>query len=116
VLALDREESARIPDGALDLASVTDDTRLAEKTLDGGGHEPRDPPRIESGEGAAVPAPPPEHRGPTEPRLRPFEDEELEEPPVAVQRDAPLPVMVGDLGLAAGPVTATPLQVQRQSV
>ena len=54
----------------------------------------------------AVPAPPPEHGGPAEPRLRPFEDEELEEPAVRAERNAPLAVVVRDLGLAAGPVTA----------
>jgi len=116
VLALDREEGARIPDGALDLSAMADDARIAQDALDRDRREARDPSRIESCERPAVPAPPPEHSGPAEPRLRPFEDEELEQPPVGVERNAPLAVVVGDLGLAAGPVTAAGHWTQRQSV
>ena len=96
---------------------MADNSRIAEKTRDGGGREARDPLRIESGEGPAVPAPPAEHGGPAQPRLRSFEDEELEEAPVASERNAPLAVVIGDhLGLAAGPVAAASHRTQRQSV
>jgi hypothetical protein len=116
VLTLDREEDARVPDGALDLAAVADDPRIPQETCYGGGREARDPTRVESCERPAVPAPPPEHGGPAKPRLRPFEDEELEQPPVGAERNTPLAVVVGDLGLAAGPVTAAGQRTQRQSV
>jgi len=116
VLTLDREEGARVPDGALDLAAVADDPRIPQETCDGGGREARDPARVESCKRPAVPAPPPEHGGPAEPRLRPFEDEQLEQAPVGMERNAPLAVVVGDLGLAAGPVTAAGHWTQRQSV
>jgi hypothetical protein len=116
MLALDREEGARIPDGTFDLAAVADDARIPQESLDRGGREARDPPWVESCERPAVPASPPEHGGPVEPRLRSFEDEELEETPVGVERNAPLAVVVGDFGLAACPVTAAGHCSQRHSV
>ena len=82
MLALHGEEGPGIADGALDLAAMPDDSRIAQEPRDVGGREARDLGGIEAGEGGAVAAPSGEDGGPAQPRLRAFEHEELEEPAV----------------------------------
>jgi hypothetical protein len=50
--------------------------------------------RVESIERLPVRRPLPENRDPTQPRLRAFKNEHLEEPPIIMQRHAPLFVVI----------------------
>ena len=62
---------------------------------------------VEAVEGGAVALAPVENGAPGEPRLRPFEDEELEESAVVVDGDAPLFIVVAlHEGVVAGPRAA----------
>src|SRR5262249_49373496 len=116
VLAPHGEKGPGVGDGALDLAAVADDARVAQEPPHVGGGETRDPRGVEGGEGRAITAPPGEDGRPAQPRLRAFQHEELEEPTVGSLRDAPLAIVIGDVGRATSPGAAWPRGGQRHSV
>src|SRR5206468_3437199 len=76
--------------------AVPHDARIPEESPDPGRPEAGDSGGLEAVEGPAVRRTFPEDRRPAEPRLGSLEDEELEEPPVAVDRHPPLPVVVAE--------------------
>ena len=88
---------------------------LTLEPLDLGGPEACDPRRVEAREGRTIAAAPGQDGRPAEPRLRALEDEEFEEPPIGAHGHAPLAVMIGNVGPAPGPVTASALARHRHS-
>src|SRR5262249_11282810 len=71
-----------------------DDVGVGQERADLGCSVGGDLPRVEAVESAPVARPLPEDRDPREPGLRALEAQELEEPPVVVERYAPLAVVV----------------------
>lgn len=105
-LFLEGEERARVGDRRLDLGPVPDDTRISQEA---GPFPPvvaGDPSRVEAVEGGAVARSLPQDRLPRQARLRPLEDQELEELAVIPERNAPLFVVVGDPELGPRPGAA----------
>src|SRR3989440_3154010 len=92
--ALHGEERARVHDAGRDLGPVAHAALVAQQRARAGRREARHHARIEAGEGAAVGVALVEDRRPGQSRLRALEHEELEEPALAVHRDAPLAVVV----------------------
>ena len=90
----ERQEGAGVLDRAPDLESVPDDARVGEERADLGGPVAGHLPGGEAVEGAPVPRALAEDRDPGEARLRALEAQELEEPPVVVERHAPLAVVI----------------------
>jgi hypothetical protein len=93
-LVAEREEGPRILDRALDLETVADDAGIGEERPHLGRSIGRHLRGIEVREGAAIVLALLEDGGPGEPRLRALEDQELEEPPLVVERGPPLPVVI----------------------
>src|SRR2546429_3669799 len=109
VLLLHPEPRARVADRCLDLRAVPHDGRVAEEFSDPARAEPGDPRRIEAGESPAIRLALLENRRPAQPRLRGLESEELEEPPVVVDRHTPLFVVIADhRPVAARPCAPSP--------
>ncbi len=79
-LVLHAQEGAGVRDRGGDLEPVADDARVAEQRFHPAGRVARHARRIEAVERLAVGLAPGEHEVPAEPRLRPFEHEELEQP------------------------------------
>ena len=103
---------ARVRDGGLDLRAVADDAGIVHEPLDVALVERRDRVDVEAGERGAERRPPPQDRDPRQPGLEPLEAELLEQRPVAVQRRAPLLVVVARvLGVGADPGAARPAVV-----
>ena len=106
-LFLQREKGTGVSHCRLHLQLVADDARIREQALDYGRGEPGDLSGIETEEGPSVVFPLVENRAPAQAGLGPFEDQELEEHPVIVHRNAPFPVVIGDVeGIVAGPGAA----------
>src|SRR5581483_691034 len=96
-LVLHAQERTRVRDGGLDLQPVAHDPGVPEELRHLPRVEARDARGIEAVEGLAIRVPLSQDRDPAETRLRPLENEELEERPVVVHRDAPLLVVVADV-------------------
>src|SRR5579864_110921 len=99
--APDAEKGAGVVDGGLDLQPVADDAGVAEQPPDVAGAEARYLCRVEPGKGAAVVFALLQDREPGETSLGAFQGQELEQPPVVMNRDAPLAVVVTDVQIVA---------------
>jgi VWFA-related protein len=88
------EEPAGVVHGSFDLQPVADDGGILHEALDAAAIEARDGGGIELGEGTPISLSLVEHDGPTEARLRGFEDEKFEVLPIVVRRHAPLAIVV----------------------
>jgi hypothetical protein len=93
---LDCEKRLCVTHRSLDLHAVSNDRRVGHELLNAFVGEPRHSGRIEIFEGAAITLPFSENDRPAQPRLRPFEQEELEVLAVVVDRDAPFRVVVAE--------------------
>ena len=89
-----REVGAGIRDAPRDLEPIADDAGIGEERADLGRVVAGHLPGIEAVEGAPVGRALPENRDPGEAGLGALEAEELEEPAVVVERNAPLAVVV----------------------
>jgi hypothetical protein len=98
-LALDRKERPGIGDRGLELEAVAHDARIAHERPQFARAETGHLCGVESRELAAVVLALLQYRVPGEACLRAFQDEELEQPAVIVQRNAPFPVVISDLQL-----------------
>ena len=98
-LVLHREHAARVGDRGLDLEPVADDSRELHQPLDRALVEARDALGVEIRERFAIARPLVQDRRPGEARLRALEDQELELRAVVVHGDAPLLVVIADVGL-----------------
>jgi hypothetical protein len=87
----------RVRDRRLDLQPVADDARVGEQPLDVAWAESGDCLDGETGERAPVTGPLVQDRRPRQPGLGALEDEQLEEMPLVVRRDAPFLVVVGEV-------------------
>jgi len=106
VLGRHRQERARVGNGGVDLGAVAHDAGVAQQPPHVARVEARDLPGIEAGERAPVRRAFFQDRDPRQPRLRAFQQEELEEPAVLTDGDAPLAVVIDDVERIAGPEAA----------
>src|SRR5690606_5436835 len=102
-LPLHLQKRPGVAHGRLDLPPVPHNPRIGQEPLDLPGPVPRHTRRAEAVERLPVALSLPQDRLPRKPRLRPFQYQKLEEPPVVVHRHAPLLVVVTDRQLALGP-------------
>src|SRR6185503_6295230 len=93
-LLLCRQEGARVADGRRYLQTIADDAFVAEEFRHAAGIVGSDLASVESVERAAIVLALSQNRDPRKPRLRPFQDEHLEEVPIVVRRTPPLLVVV----------------------
>ena len=93
-LSLHVDKSRGIPDRAFDLQSIANDSGVLHQPLDAVRPITGDFARVESIEGFLIGVPLAQDRDPAQSRLRSLEDEHLEQPPIVVERDAPLMVVV----------------------
>src|SRR5437899_379807 len=107
VLALNREERARVGDRGLDLRAITDDARVVHEAPDTGRGVAADFLWIESVERLPIRRALLENGRPADARLSAFQDQQLEEQTVLVDRHAPLPIVIGDVELTSGPAAAS---------
>ena len=105
-LFLDGQERLGILDRRLDLQPVANDAGIREQALLLSLAVLGDDGRVEVVEGFPVVLSLLENRLPTQARLRPFEDQELEERAVVMDRHAPLLVVVFDVLLGLRPRAA----------
>src|SRR2546425_655748 len=103
VLAPDRQERTRVGDRRFDLRPVADDARVLHEAPDPGVGVADDLARVEAIERRAVRGALSQDRRPAQPRLRPLQNQELEEPSVLVERHAPLSVVIADLERSPSP-------------
>src|SRR5262249_23336090 len=96
-LLLDVEKRLRVLDRRFDLRPVAHDARVRQQRRDLPLVVAGDLPWIEAVEGAPVGVALAEDRAPAQPRLRPLEDEELEEDAILVHGDAPFLAVVGEV-------------------
>jgi hypothetical protein len=89
------ERRLRVSDRCLDLAAVPDDRRVAEQPQDIGLGVVRDRCQVEAGESAPESIPLAQDRDPREARLEALQRQQLEQAAVALERPAPLVVVVG---------------------
>jgi hypothetical protein len=88
------EQGPGIPDRAADLQLVAHDPRIGQELLHPGVPVGGDPIGVEAVEGPAVVLPLSQDGEPGKAGLGAFQNQELEEPPVVVDGNAPLPVVV----------------------
>jgi hypothetical protein len=101
------EVGARVPDDAFHFEPVANDARIGEELPDPGRPVVGDLPGMEAVEGAAVRRPLPEDRDPGEAGLSALQAQELEEPSIVVQGDAPLAIVIRAVErVGAGPAAA----------
>src|SRR5205823_3325526 len=93
-LLLDGEERARVADARFDFCSVPNDSGIRQEPPYVAGPVDGHLRGIESIQRLPVILPLPQDRQPGEARLRPVQDEELEQSPIVVLGDAPLRVVV----------------------
>jgi hypothetical protein len=105
-LLLDGEERPGVGDGSGDLEPVADDSGVGEQQRGLFGAIAGDGRGVELSEGRAIPLALFEDGLPTETCLGAFEDEQLEESAVVMDRYAPLLVVVADQRLPGSPLTA----------
>src|SRR5690606_16585766 len=80
----------------LDLPAVADDARILQQALDIAFAEARHAREVEAVEGGAEVVALGQDRAPAQPRLERFQAQLLEQAPVVADREAPLPVVVGE--------------------
>src|SRR5712692_3723410 len=97
----DFEERAGVADRRFDLETVAHDPGGGQQLPDLACAEARDLFGIESGERPAIVVPLVEDRRPGQAGLGAFEDQELEQPPIVVDRHPPFLVVVAEIALAA---------------
>src|SRR4030095_8853849 len=93
---LDGKKRSRVADGALDLQSVSHDAGIREKAPDPRRRESRDAGGIETEKGITIRLPLLQDRLPAQTGLRAFEDQELEQQSIVVDRDAPFLIVIRD--------------------
>src|SRR5438132_4478119 len=102
------QEGPGVLDRRFDLEPVANDARVSEELLHLAGIEARDALGIEAGKGPPVGFPLPQDRDPAQAGLGTFEEQELEQSVVVVNRDTPLLVVVADVeGVRSAPPTAS---------
>jgi hypothetical protein len=112
-LALDRKERPGIGNRGLELEPIAHHARVAHERPQFARAEAGDLRGVESREPAAVVLALLQYRVPGKARLRAFQDQELEQPAVIVQRNAPFPVVISDLQLVDFAPRAAALRVLR---
>src|SRR5262245_8137480 len=110
-LLLQGEKSARVADRGLDLEAVAHDPGVREQAPRVARPEARDLRGVEARECAPVVLAFPEDRRPGQTGLSALEDQELEQPPVVVDGNAPFLVVVAPVELAAQAPGTAPLRV-----
>src|SRR5216683_48372 len=112
----DFEERTRVAYRRFDLEAVAHDSGVGHQSVHVAGAEARDLCGVEPGEGSAVIVALVEDRRPGKSRLRAFEDQELEQPPVVVDRHSPFLVVIAEVLLAAQGPGATAFGVVHRSM
>ena len=90
------ERRLGVGDGGFDFEAIADDARIGEKRSDLPPIVAGNLLGIEPIHGLAVVLALLQDGLPAQPRLRPLQNQELEEPPVIVKRDPPFPIVVGE--------------------
>lgn len=96
-LFLHPEERLRVLDRGSDLEAVTDDPRIRKELPDLGRTVTRHLHGIKTVKDLAVVFALLQNGKPTQARLRAFQDQELEEPPVLMHRHSPFPIVIRDI-------------------
>src|SRR5882762_5596645 len=112
----DFEERARVADRRFDLEAVAHDSGIGHQSPHVACAEARDLCRVEPGEGPAIIVALVEDRRPRESRLCAFEDQELEQAPVVVDRHSPFLVVIAEVLLAPQGPGATAFGVVHRSM
>ena len=107
-LLLNCQESLSVPNRGVDLQSVADDASVSEKFCDSPLIVFRDLARIEVVERDPIIVALAQNRFPTQPGLRAFEDQKLEERAIVMNAIAPLAIVIGDRQFSTRPMTAVP--------
>jgi hypothetical protein len=113
VLVDDVEGAAGVADGGFNFEPVAHDARIAQEPLNVAGGKAGDFFHVPTGEGGAVVFALAQDGQPTEPGLRAFQNEELEQHAVVVHGNAPFFVMVGHIErIRSAPPATRPLLVR----
>ena len=121
MLALDREERTRVVHGRAHLGAIAHQPGVGEQSPHARGRVLRDLARIEAIEGPAIRRALAQDDRPAQPRLRAFEDQELEEAAIAGDRDAPLGIVIANVEwcvrprAASDPALHPPVRIPRAS-
>lgn len=104
---LRRQERLGVDDRRSHLEPIADNPRIRHQPCDHRRRVPRHLRRVKSIERPPIALPLLEDRLPTEPRLRPFEDQELEQHLILMLRHAPFLIVVNDVQLRGCPAATT---------